>query len=323
MASSTHRFSVSLVTQGAHRFYTLTMPSDVLARCCFATRRDENPLDGFQRVLDRDRARQIADYIDNGFGTIPNSIVLSAQPEAQLRIIGRGKTLEFSDSQRAFLILDGQHRVYGFSLATTVLRVPVVVYNNLTRQDETRLFIDINTKQRPVPNELLLDIKRLADYETDQEKLLSVVFDAFSDRNDSPLLGLMTPAARSKGKISRVTFNTALKPLIPIFGSVDQEEIYSAVRSYLHAFLEGPRDQKIEVQIANPTVFRAAMMLFPEVARRVKDRFGANYTPSNYSEILSPLFARLRGNTFKKPGNSPKLLSETLLRALRTDFTLR
>ena len=32
----------------------------------------------------------------------------------------------------AFLILDGQHRVYGFSLAKTSLRVPVVIYNNLT-----------------------------------------------------------------------------------------------------------------------------------------------------------------------------------------------
>src|SRR5713226_8065804 len=113
------RYSVSLVTQGNHRFYTLTMPSDVLARTCFVTTRDKDPKKGFQRVLDRDRAQQIAEYIDNGFGTIPSSIVLSAQPEAGLKVIGRGKTIEFLDTQKAFLILDGQHRVYGFSLAKT------------------------------------------------------------------------------------------------------------------------------------------------------------------------------------------------------------
>ena len=94
-----HRFSVSLVTQGKHRFYTLTMPSDVLANTCFVTTRDEDPKKGFQRVLDEKRAEQIADYTDAGFGTIPTSIVLSAQPAAELKVIGKGKTLEFRDHE--------------------------------------------------------------------------------------------------------------------------------------------------------------------------------------------------------------------------------
>ena len=58
--TGTLRYSVSLVTQGKHRFYTLTMPSDVLARTCFVTTRDEDPKAGFQRLLDRERAVQIA-----------------------------------------------------------------------------------------------------------------------------------------------------------------------------------------------------------------------------------------------------------------------
>lgn len=65
-----HRYSVSLVTQGKHRFYRLTMPSDVLANTCFVTTRDEDPRKGFQRLLDHNRAQQIADYIDMDFGTI-------------------------------------------------------------------------------------------------------------------------------------------------------------------------------------------------------------------------------------------------------------
>src|ERR1035438_9570704 len=208
-----HRFSVSLVSQGKHRFYTLTVPSDVLANTCFVTTRDEDPKKGFQRLLDAKRAQQIADYIDMGFGTIPTSIVLSAQPAAHLKIIGSGKTLEFVDHPKAFLILDGQHRVYGFSLAKTALRVPVVIYNNLTPRDESRLFIDINTKQRPVPNELLLDIKKLAEYETEVEHLLGEVFDLFNSHPESPLLGLLSAHERTSNKISRVTFNAGLKQL--------------------------------------------------------------------------------------------------------------
>jgi DGQHR domain-containing protein len=321
-SSAKLRYSVSLVTQGEHRFYTLTMPSDVLARTCFVTNRYEDPRQGFQRVLDTDRAQQIAEYVDTGFGSIPNSIVLSAQPEAELKVIGRGKTLEFSDTQKAFLVLDGQHRVYGFSLAKTTLRVPVVIYNNLSRQDETRLFIDINTKQRPVPNELLLDIKRLADYETDTEKLLSVVFDLFAERNDSPLLGQLSAATRASGKISRVTFNTALKPLMPIFSNNDSEYIYVALRSYLAAFVECASEKDLKPNLTNTTTFRAVLMLFPEVARRVKDRFGSEYGQSNFAEAMAPMFDVLRTNTFKAPGNSPKNLAEALLKALQTDFRL-
>lgn len=225
------RYSVSLVTQGNHRFYTLTMPSDVLATTCFVTTKEEDPQAGFQRVLDRERANQIAQYIDIGFGTIPSSIVLSAQPEAELRVVGRGKTLEFRNTQHAFLVLDGQHRVFGFSLAETALRVPVVIYNGLSRQDETRLFIDINTKQRPVPNELLLAIKKLADYESDTEQLLGGLFDLFTERTDSPILGLMSPASRTSGKLSRVTFNSAVKPLVIAFGGKATEEIFQALRA--------------------------------------------------------------------------------------------
>src|SRR4051812_39977194 len=72
-----HRYAVSQVTQGKHRFYTLTMPSEVLARTCFVIKREEDPIKGFQRVLDTERAKQIAEYIDTGLGTIPNSIILS------------------------------------------------------------------------------------------------------------------------------------------------------------------------------------------------------------------------------------------------------
>ena len=64
------------------------------------------------------------------------------------------------------------------------------------------------------------------------------------------------------------------------------------------------------------------MMLFPEVARLVKDRFGADYSATNFSQAMTPMFEGLKANTFKKPGNSPKGLHDTLLKALRTNFTL-
>ena len=155
-------FSCSLISQGTTKFYSLTMPSEILADTCFVSTRDENPQDGFQRMLDKSRAQEIADYIDSGAGSIPTAIILSAQTDAGLQYSSKNKTIEFNLVPNAFLILDGQHRIYGFSLAKTSVRVPVIIYNGLSRKEETRLFVDINTKQRPVPSELVLDIKSLS-----------------------------------------------------------------------------------------------------------------------------------------------------------------
>ena len=101
-----HKFTFSLITQGKYKFYSLTLESDLLAKICFVTTREEDPLTGFQRVLDRKRAQEIADYIDSGLGTVPNSIILSAQSDANLQIIKRGKILEFEEKPNSFLVLE-------------------------------------------------------------------------------------------------------------------------------------------------------------------------------------------------------------------------
>jgi len=70
-------YTFSLITQGKYKFMSLTVPSDVLAETCFVTTRYEDPEEGFQRRLDEKKATEIAEYIDSGFGTIPNAVILS------------------------------------------------------------------------------------------------------------------------------------------------------------------------------------------------------------------------------------------------------
>lgn len=316
------RYSMSLLMQGNHRFYTLTMPSEVLAQCCFATNREEDPIEGFQRVLDAKRAQEIADYMDLGFGTIPNSIVLSAQPEANLKDIAKGKTLEFTFSPHSFLIIDGQHRVFGFSKARTKLRVPVVIYNGLTKQEESRLFMDINTKQRPVPNELLLDIKKLADAETDQEAILRELFDLFNSDNESPLIGLMSSSARASGKLSRVTFNAAVKPVLTSFATNSSSIIYPALRSYVRVFYKGLNSLGVRETIVNPTVFRSIFEIFPEVAQRVVDRHGPAFKDESFDDILNNLFGRVKATAFTKPPKSHKDMASDFSKALKSGFII-
>lgn len=306
-------YAVSLVTQGRWRFYTLTIPSDVLAKCCYVSARIEDPREGFQRRLDKKRAEAIAFYIDKDLGTIPNSVILSAQPDAQLVVTGRGKTIQFSQVPKAFLVLDGQHRVYGYTLAKTSLRVPVVIYNGLTKAQEVRLFTDINTKQRPVPNELLLDIQHMAGDEPEENALLRSVFDKLNSDRKGPMFQLLSPSERTKGKISRVTFNASVKPLLNRFRDVDEERVSELIGNYLAAVRQQLSMRNIDPSMTNPTVFRALFELFPRAAQRVSDLYPDNYSLQNFYAVLEPVFSRLPSRTLTAPGNSYKHLGDKLV----------
>ena len=102
-----------LITQNGRRFYFATIPVDELFPYCFVARRDEEPIKGFQRSLTEPRAEDIARYLSAGTGSIPSNIVLSSQSLAELKYAPRAGSISFNPSQGAFLVLDGQHRLYG------------------------------------------------------------------------------------------------------------------------------------------------------------------------------------------------------------------
>jgi DGQHR domain-containing protein len=314
-------YAAVLLTQGEHRFYQLAMPSDILGSCTFVSTRDDEPETGFQRLLDVKRAKEISSYIDSGHGTIPTSVILSAQEICGLEYESRNKTISFEIRPNSFLILDGQHRVYGFKLAETKIRVPVIIYDGLTRQDESRLFIDINSKQRGVPSELLLDIKKQADYENSEEQLFRDVFDKMSSDFNSPLFGRLSPSKRVKSKISRVTFNAALKSIYPALVSRNSGEIQEILSEYLASV----RDQIIrsggdEDILLNSVTFRAVVSFFIQAARRVKDRFGPEYTVENFDNVLGPLFDSIQIG--KLNGSSQAKIVEYLEKHFKGEFQL-
>lgn len=316
------RYSAALIQQGGKQFFSVTMPTDVLANCCFVTSRNEDPMAGFQRVLDKRRAQDIANYIDSGEGTIPGSIILSAQPEANFEVVGRGKTIEFTFTPKSFLVLDGQHRVYGFSLAETALRVPVVIYSGLSHTEEARLFIDINTKQRQVPNELLLDIKQLAQRESDRDVILREVFDMFAGEASSTLFGLMSPSARQSKKISRVTFNLAFKSTLSVFSSPVPKSVYQITNSYLAAFSDVLGSLGLGDRLTAPTVFRAIMETFAEVARISAAQHGKTFSKSRFSNVISPIADQLTASKFERAATSVKSLSDLFSKLIQKDFSI-
>ncbi|CAM3727484.1 DGQHR domain-containing protein [Litorimonas haliclonae] len=315
--------TVSLVRQGKHQFYSFTMESDILSRTCFVVNREEDPEEGFQRELDKNRASEIANYIDQGLGTVPSSIILSAQEDANLEYNSRSKSITFRDIKKAFLIIDGQHRVFGFRLAKKAFRVPVIVYHNLSKTDESRLFIDINSKQKGVPPELLLDIKRMAEYENDLESFLREIFDALKEDQDGILYNRLSPAKKSQGKITRTTFNQATKNLVSIFGDKTPDEVAVILRNYLNAFYEVVlTTEKTKDKFFKPQVFRAICGFFLSVAANLKNKYGAIYTEANFRNILMPVSGAVRLSKINETTTAYKPLLEHFESTLNSGFTL-
>jgi DGQHR domain-containing protein len=253
--------AVTLITQNTHKFFSGTLPIEVVAETCSVNPRSEDLEHGFQRNLDENRAEQIAAYIRDG-GTIPSSIILSAQSSAMLSYNSKNKTISFQKIERAFLILDGQHRVFGFKKLMNdnlKYRVPVIIYNELSPVDEARLFIDINTLQKPVPKELLLDIKKLADRENQEEILLDALFTEFENKPHSYLYNKLARIERQKSKISKVTFYDAIKPIIREYEINDIEKLYRIINSYLLAAHDIINKPDFDSAIAKPTVFKILM----------------------------------------------------------------
>ncbi|MFO1439478.1 MAG: DGQHR domain-containing protein [Verrucomicrobiaceae bacterium] len=317
MSQPLNRESVSavLVTQGERKFYTLTLESDILAQTCVATSRNEDPDLGFQRNLDYKRAESIRDYIERG-GVIPGSIVLSAQDNAELFYDSKKKTIQFNLSPGAFLIIDGQHRVFGFKLSSKKLRVPVVIFSGLSKRDEARLFIDINTLQKSVPNELLLDIKKLAETESETEQQTNAVFDHYDTTPICYLFGLLSPRDKVQDKITRSTFLAAYKPLIKQYSQMDLDRLAQIFDAYLNGFACAvPQGVDFRQAITKPVIFRAVASVFPLVARLVGFKHNKAYTAGNFEEILRPIRS-LKRSLFTQPGTSYKTISDTLSRAI-------
>ena len=85
------------------------------------SRVDEDPEYGFQRALDVHRVRKIAEYIAEG-KIVPGAIILSAQDSDRISYDAKTGMLKFPKEDGFFLVIDGQHRLYGSVRAARDLR---------------------------------------------------------------------------------------------------------------------------------------------------------------------------------------------------------
>jgi DNA sulfur modification protein DndB len=258
-------------------------------RASFVSRAEEDPQRGFQRALDNRRVERIADYIRDG-KVIPGSIILSARPKARLSFASTTKTLSFRETPGAFLVLDGQHRLFGAMKAGKTTPVAVCIVNALDALHIVQYFMDINGTQRGVPRTLQLEImKFFVDTESDEDMRIRL-FSELNTRPDSPLMGRLSPTKSIVGKLSHVPFRSAILPLLaehPLDGESFEHRV-KLILNYLRAADTVLAESDQQAKLVNAAFFQALFGVFSAAMALSETRFG-DYKEASLVEVLAPL----------------------------------
>ncbi len=156
---------------GGKPFYCFVTTPRHLLKISFVNHRSLNDPEGaptYQRLVSRSRMRSIGDFIKAG-GYFPNNLIINltrgvrfdktAQDDDAGVAFGK---LYLPDRYRSAWIIDGQHRLYGFSHIDDKYldqNVIVVAFEMLPKVEEANLFVTINHEQKSVPKHLLDDLE--------------------------------------------------------------------------------------------------------------------------------------------------------------------
>lgn len=189
---------------GAHKAYTFFAAPKTILPVAFVNHRDlrdPNAAPSYQRLIHRQRLKDIASFIEAG-GFFPNSVILNfkqrprfepIRPEDENGITAGELTLP--DTYKSAFIIDGQHRLYGYTEVAEGRRqpnLPFLAFDGIGIPEETAIFSDINSKQKSVSKKLLDEITGeikldSADRREQMRAIASRAFDLMRDDEDGPL----------------------------------------------------------------------------------------------------------------------------------------
>lgn len=157
--------------RGKEKYYCFLMSPIDLFKVAYVHRREKFNLKDiettYQRMVNKNRIEKIGKYIDKG-NFFPNNIIIAFNkkpnfnPHPKVKETGGISygVLKFPPYYGCAWIIDGQHRLYGYTKSEHASdhTLPVIAFKSLKIKEQANLFIDINEKQRPVNQNLLWEI---------------------------------------------------------------------------------------------------------------------------------------------------------------------
>jgi DNA sulfur modification protein DndB len=221
-------FPFIVVSQKEHSFKLTALPAGLLTRISYAAVRRQDVEEGaVQRVLNSARIAGIKDFALK-MGDFPASIVLNWIGGNLTTYNGR---IEIPDRPRLAQIIDGQHRVAGLKAAIDEnitakdYEIPVAIYEGLDTSYSARIFISINTEQRPAPKSLVFDLYGVTASDLmDPAAIRASDIVSHLSSEEQPYAGWikLPNQDRQRGGVALSTAVTAVKPLVDSKGILEQ-----------------------------------------------------------------------------------------------------
>ncbi len=154
---------------GGHTYYSFSIEPEKLLKIGYVLHRSEansNLMPTYQRIIKKSRLKAVRKFINDDQGYFPNSIIISIDTKRPLQFDRSEKQvpdavadlgiLHLPQQYRSAFIIDGQHRLYGYSDSpyASSNSIPVVAFENLDQNEQVRLFMEINENQKSVSKNL-------------------------------------------------------------------------------------------------------------------------------------------------------------------------
>jgi len=155
--------------KGNKKYYVFIIQPGKLAQIAYVHRREKsNPeeISGtYQRMVKGNRLKKIHEFIENKGGFFPNNIIINFTKKptfdrkSEVGDIVYG-ILKFPPYYGSAWVIDGQHRLYGYSKSEKKWtdKIPVVAFESLKVKDQANIFVEINKEQQSVSSNLLWDL---------------------------------------------------------------------------------------------------------------------------------------------------------------------
>lgn len=221
-----------------------------LLHTCYVSRRRTNDV-GYQRTLKENRVVGISKNIKKGDGlSFPNSILINA-PDLSDEILPpeecpKAVKIRFPLSYNTCRIIDGQHRLLGFSVVPSEIRkmysLPVIALQDYDRKKEIKTFVDVNSKQQRIDGNLILLLKADLDWkENTTEFKEKIAVGVARELNDSFFNNRIYFGMSEETKGDKITLTTLVSALVrnnQVYDSVVStnrklREIFSYMQQYL------------------------------------------------------------------------------------------
>lgn len=274
------------VAYNDYTFFVGAAKAKDLFQVSTVSRAEEDPDQGFQRVLGKSRANQIAEYLNNG-NVIPGSIVLSSSSSAP-NYDSKKSILTIDKNVEKLLVIDGQHRLFGANLADDHVVLPFCVFYGLDKQMEVQYFLDINGHQMGVPKTLRLELQKFIAEEDSEEFVLRNLFEELDSNPRSPLSGRMSRTKSVAGKISHVAFQNGVKPIlarVPFSSFTLQQRKFVLINFFCALELVMVDIFGDSKKISNAAFFQSVMGAFTDICHTVWNKH-ASYKQEHFQDIL-------------------------------------